>query len=237
MSAGYGKRIERLIAGQHVLSSRLRTRADNEHLELEAAYDAVQEGSATLRQYARLISSKAKSERKQWQPTVTLGLARRRLGLEVGHRLGAAGFSYLPGDVLSHPPTEPLAREVRSELQRVDEILSAKRSDPDLRARAALTRLVLGPGEGLKMRGKVWSTGEEAARTRFCDYQYWRNNCILPMSVWEELDTTLRRRREEAGEAVMPLEHHLVTVYEAYERLLYERFGDGGPPVVRVPVG
>jgi len=216
------QRLEALRAQQDT-AERLRREAEREAhrfwLQSATAYLA---GTATAQQYSETAAYLVPRVIKPWRSTLTMGKARRELGLGVGYRHDASWFSFVVGDVLSYAPGERLAAADREGLERLETTWRDPNADPDLRLQCAAARRAIGPGSGEERRADLWRTARKRARRKLCYPLVWPNQGLL--SVWEELDAALVERSLEPP----PEDRHCVVPYEAFEYLLRELYGGGG---------
>ncbi len=215
----FEKRLAGVAASTEVIRRGVQVREDR----MDKAACAILDGNATLAQYELHCGQDVQQARKRWAPTITVGFARRHLGLDTGWRSERAWLSYLPGDVLSHRPEELLSKDLQACLERMDDLWRDASQDAEQRIAAATARLIVGSADGEARRAQLWSgTGQKLARKKSCDYQRWWNACLL--GVWEEVLRTLTALvvadRNDVSEG-----HYIVAPYAVYEHLLWNNYG------------
>jgi hypothetical protein len=216
------RRLEDLQA-QHDTAERLRREAtETKDRAWFRAANAVLDGTASLKEYGQTVRFLVPDEIKPWRATLTLGSARRELGLDVGYRHPSGWHRFVVGDVLSYAPRERLKPTDREALERLDATWRDPVADPDLRLECALARLAIGPGAGEEQRAELWRAAHKRARKKFCHPLKWRNQGLL--ANWNELDDALAERSKAERQA----DQIFVTPYEAFERLLHELYSGRG---------
>jgi hypothetical protein len=226
------------------IASRLNALMNGEDLNKQAkerATHAVIDGVATLDEYRIVLGRDAKKSLKRWIPTLTVSATRRELDLPRGTQLpvGVARWpkpagevdgqprlpwNSLPGEVLSYHPGETLLPEVTEQLGELDSLLLGPTEPPEERDVAAVARLVIGPGQGLKRREALWMGKCQAqARDQVCDYERWWDAGLL--GIWPQLATFLATHAQPPVADFNQATHKLTAPYEAFELAMREMSG------------
>lgn len=212
------KDMDKRLRGLSSEAQSSRRRLNEAEREYFVALCAAADGSATLEQYQIVMARDAKVELKRWSPTVSIGRARRQLGLDIGWRHPAGESRFFIGDVLAHHPDETLSPELAEGLARYRECLAADESDPDERFVAAEVLLAIGPGDGWSGRTAAWSRCANKSK-QICNHQCWPNAGLL--NVWPQLSASLADR----AAATPSQDESFFTSYEGFEALLWDEFG------------
>jgi len=174
------------------------------------ATDRVISGTAHLPEYKAVLADDVQAELDMIVPVLPVVRAQRLAKVTAGRPFSAERA--LARRVLSHRPDEPLTladtagiARLRTRMASPPPPLGSRRTDAaeaaELkgRLRAATALLVIGPGEGLDMRRRLWHSGFAEAESLRVDCDYEKAHVTELLEDWEPWKAFLGTIWLEAG--------------------------------------
>jgi len=159
-------------------------RAEDRARALDWVTDRVISGTANLSEYKAVLAEDVRAAMDMIAPVLPVVRAQRLAKVPAGHPF--SDELALARRVLSYRPDEPLTQADTAAIARLRKLMASgppelgtRRTDAEEaaelagRLRAATALLLIGPGEGLAMRRRLWHSGfAEAESLRVdCDYE------------------------------------------------------------------
>jgi len=170
--------------------------AEDRARALDWATDRVISGTAQLSEYKAVLADDVQAELDMIVPVLPVVRAQRLAKVAAGRP--ASAERALARRVLSHRPDEPLTladtagiARLRTRMASPPPPLGSRRTDAaeaaELkgRLRAATALLVIGPGEGLDMRRRLWDSGFAEAESLRVDCDYEKAHVAELLEDWE----------------------------------------------------